>query len=195
MKEVKLLSNIFVTSDLHFGHDKEFIWKARGYNSVDEMNEIQVQKWNSIINDDDNVYALGDLMLGETSNIDFLKRLKGKIHIVLGNHDTSTRRKLYESLPNVVEIKEVGINLKYNKYHLILTHFPMMTANGEKESLKQMNLNLYGHTHQEYDFYEDLPFMYHIGVDSHDGYPVLLDVAIEMMKNKFKEQKELVECE
>ena len=35
---------IYVTSDLHFGHDREFIWKARGYNSVDEMNEDYFSK-------------------------------------------------------------------------------------------------------------------------------------------------------
>ena len=82
---------IYVTSDLHFGHDREFIWKARGYNSVDEMNEDYVRKWNITVDNDDDVYVLGDLMLGDKSNIEFIKRLKGRIHIVLGNHDTPTR--------------------------------------------------------------------------------------------------------
>ena len=39
MERRLLVSKIFVTSDLHFGHDREFIWKARGFNSVQEMNE------------------------------------------------------------------------------------------------------------------------------------------------------------
>lgn len=29
---------IYFTADLHFGHNKEFIYKKRGFNSVDEMN-------------------------------------------------------------------------------------------------------------------------------------------------------------
>ena len=33
---------IYLTSDWHFGHDREFIWKARGYSSVEEMNEDQI---------------------------------------------------------------------------------------------------------------------------------------------------------
>ena len=70
---------IYVTSDLHFGHDREFIWKARGYNSVDEMNEDYVHKWNITVDNDDDVYVLGDLMLGDKSNIEFIKRLKGRI--------------------------------------------------------------------------------------------------------------------
>ena len=55
---------VFVTSDFHFCHDKEFIWKTRGYSSVEEMNEIQIEKFNSLVQPDDTVYILGDLMLG-----------------------------------------------------------------------------------------------------------------------------------
>lgn len=52
-----------------------------------------------------------------------------------------------------------------------------------------MTLNLYGHTHQTTNFYEDRPYMYHVGVDSHNGYPVLLDDIIEQMKIKVEECK------
>ena len=181
------MNNIFVTSDMHFGHDREFIWKARGFTSIQEMNEAYVQKWNETVTAEDDIYVLGDLMLGDTSNIEYLKRLNGKIHVVLGNHDTSNREKMYRELPNVVEVAEVGIRLKYKKHHFVLTHYPMMTGNLEEESLKQMSLNLYGHTHQTSNFYNDMPFMYHVGVDSHDGVPVLLDDVIEEMYAKVKE--------
>ena len=30
---------LFFTSDWHFNHDREFVWKQRGFSSVDEMNE------------------------------------------------------------------------------------------------------------------------------------------------------------
>ena len=187
------MGNIYLTSDLHWGHDREFIWKVRGYNSVEEMNEEQVRKWNEIIAEEDDVYILGDVMLGESNNIEYLKRLKGNIHIVLGNHDTANREKMYRELPNVVEVAEVGIRLKYKKHHFVMTHYPMMTGNLEKESLKQMSLNLYGHTHQTSNFYNDMPFMYHVGVDSHNGYPVLLDDIIEEMYAKVKECKEFLD--
>ena len=173
-------------------HDREFIWKARGYNSIQEMNEDYVYKWNTTVSVEDDVYVLGDLMLGSSENIDYLARLNGKIHIVLGNHDTTTREYMYRELPNVVEIAEVGIRLRYKKYHFILTHYPMLTGNLERESLKQMTCNLYGHTHQKTNFYEDRPYMYHVGVDSHDGYPVLLDKVIEDMNAKVKECKEML---
>jgi calcineurin-like phosphoesterase family protein len=181
------MGRIFLTSDLHFGHDREFVWKVRGYDSVQAMNLMQVQKWNETVEDDDDIYVLGDLMLGSTNGIEFIKQLRGKLHIVLGNHDTATREKMYRELPNVVEVAEVGLRLKHNKHHFIMTHYPMMTGNLEKESLKQMTLNLYGHTHQLTNFFNDMPFMYHVGVDSHNGYPVLLDDVIEEMYAKVKE--------
>ena len=182
-----MADKIYFTSDLHFGHDREFIWKVRGYDSVEHMNTRQVEKWNAIVDSDDDVYVLGDVMLGDPKNIEYVRRLNGEIHIVLGNHDTLTQEQMYRELPNVVEVAEIGIRLKYKKYHFVLTHYPMLTGNLEKESLKQMSLNLYGHTHQLTNFYNDMPFMYHVGVDSHNGYPVLVDDIIEEMNKKVRE--------
>ena len=189
------MGRIFFTSDLHMGHDREFVWKVRGYDSVQAMNLAQVQKWNETIEDDDDIYVLGDLMLGDSNNIEFIKQLKGRIHIVLGNHDTANREKMYRELTNMIEVAEVGIRLQYKKHHFILTHYPMLTGNLEKEILKQMSLNLYGHTHQLSNFYNDMPFLYHVGVDSHNGYPVLLDDIIEEMYAKFEECKKFLDEE
>ena len=91
--------SIYVTSDLHFNHDKEFIWKARGYSSVEDMNEAQIIKFNEIVTDEDDVWILGDLVMGQSTDaIPLLKQLNGKIHVVLGNHDTETREKIYRDL-------------------------------------------------------------------------------------------------
>lgn len=76
-----------------------------------------------------------------------------------------------------------------------MTHFPCMTGNLEKKSLKQCTCNLFGHTHQTTNFYNDLPFMYHVGVDSHDGYPVNLDIIIEQMNAKVREYRSYLDEE
>ena len=154
-----------------------------------EMNEEYVKRWNRMVSDEDDVYVLGDLMLGDNNiGVHYLSQLNGNIHVVLGNHDTSTRQNIYVGMENIIEI-QWAIMLNYKKYHFFMTHFPCMTGNLEKESLKQMTLNLYGHTHQNSNFYEDRPYMYHVGVDSHNGYPVLLDDIIQEMKDKVDECK------
>ena len=181
------MSKIWLTSDLHLGHDRQFIWGPRNFKSIEEMNEAIVSRWNIKVAMDDDVYVLGDLMLGDNeAGINYLQKLNGKIHIVLGNHDTPTRQAIYLEMPNIVEV-EWAIMLPYRKYHFFLTHFPCMTGNLEKETLKQMTLNLYGHTHQKTNFYEDRPYMYHVGCDSHNCTPILLDDIIQEMNDKVKE--------
>ena len=116
---------IWITSDWHFNHDKEFVWKERGFNSVDEMNKKIIENYNSLVNPDDDIYVLGDLMLGPAAaGIDCIKQLKGKLHIALGNHDTETRKNLYYELPNVIEIG-YALYLKYRKHHFLLTYMKL----------------------------------------------------------------------
>lgn len=181
--------SIYLTSDLHFGHDRQFIWKARGFNSVQEMNDVLVEKWNSIITDEDDIYVLGDIMLGSVDNIDYISKLKGKIHIVLGNHDTFNRERLYSTLPNVVEIADVGIRLNYKKYHFVLTHYPMLTGNldDKNKGLKGRIINLCGHSHT-IDKYQDMDksIIYHCECDAHNCYPILIDNIIQDLQNWVK---------
>ena len=39
-------NNIWFTSDLHFCHDKEFLYKPRGFNSIEEHDTAIIQNWN-----------------------------------------------------------------------------------------------------------------------------------------------------
>lgn len=179
------------TSDAHFGHNKEFIWRVRGFNSCEEMNEAIVERWNECVDGDDEIWHLGDFMLGDISNISYIQRLKGKLHIILGNHDTDNRINLYRNLPNVVDCLWAD-RIKLCGYHFYLSHFPTITSNLEKESLKQCTLNLFGHTHQKTNFYLDYPFMYHVGMDSHDCRPVSIETIIADMEKKVRECKEFL---
>ena len=189
------MSKIWITSDWHFNHNREFIWKPRGFQSVEEMNEVIVERHNSVVAPDDEVYVLGDLCLGggewsiTQANRTLIERMNGRLHIIIGNHDTDPRVEMYGLCDNVETINYAE-KIRYNGYHFFMTHFPCLTSNLEKESLKQCTISLFGHTHQQTNFYNDIPFMYHVGMDSHNCYPVLLDDAIEDMKNKVKECKE-----
>jgi calcineurin-like phosphoesterase family protein len=184
---------IFITSDLHFNHDREFVWKVRGYESVYEMNEAIVERFNSVVQPGDDVYILGDLCLGGggpailAANKELIERLNGRLHIIRGNHDTEPRVRMYASCANVVDEIKWADMLNYKGYHFYLSHFPTLTSNLEKESLKKCTCNLFGHTHQTTNFHLDMPFMYHVGVDSHNCYPMNLDDIIEEMKAKVKE--------
>lgn len=169
---------IYLTSDLHFNHNKEFIYKPRGFDNIQDHNETIIQRINSTVTDEDDLYILGDLMLGNNeAGMECLRQLYGKKHLILGNHDSTARIQLYQESNLFTEIAYATM-IHYNGYHFYLSHFPTFTSNLEKESLKQCTINLYGHTHQQNNFYNDIPFMYHVGVDSHNCFPVSLDKVI-----------------
>lgn len=181
---------IWLTSDWHFLHDREFIWRPRGFDSVQEMNEALILRHNALVSDEDTVYVLGDLMLG--SNLDegmaLISRMKGKINIIRGNHDTDRRVAAYRELYPVYD----ALYVKHDGYQLYLSHFPTITSNLEKEHLKQCTIGLFGHTHQKTNFYYDIPYMYHVGVDSHACCPVCFEVMIKEMKAKVRECEEML---
>lgn len=178
------MGKIFVTSDLHFGHDREFVWGARGFKSIEEHDAEIIKRWNEVVTAEDDVYILGDLMLGDNAHgIHCLSQLNGKLHILTGNHCTSARQKLYHTLESMVEFCGCATTIKYQKKQLYLSHYPTITSNMEANP-HQAVFNLYGHTHQTTNFYNGQPFMYHVGVDSHNCYPVLLDDIITEIKNE-----------
>ena len=181
------MSKIFLTSDTHFGHDREFLWGPRGFTNSQEHDEAVIKNWNETVGPDDIVYHLGDLMLGDNAHgIECVKRLNGHIKLIRGNHDTDARWKLYGTLPNVELIGWADV-IKYKKYNFYLSHHPTLTSNLEKAPHLRMHLiNLYGHTHQMGKFYQDMPYMFHVGLDSNDNRPILLDDAIELMKEETK---------
>lgn len=175
------MSKIWITSDQHFSHIQPFVWQARGYQSPEHMNEEQIRKWNEVVAPEDEVWFLGDGMMNDnvTGALCFSK-LRGKIHIITGNHDGSARIEIYKQLGFDVQD---GKRLKYKKKNFILSHEPVITNNGKLKGWRD-TINIHGHTHQTQTFTEGYPLMYHAGVDSHNGYPVLLDdIIVEIEKH------------
>lgn len=180
---------IYITSDLHFFHNRDFIYKARGFETVGQMNNIIVKNWNNIVTPEDDVYILGDLMLGGTDKItdgiSYILSLQGKLHIVRGNHDTDKRWELYKTLPNVVEL-ENSIYLNYNKYHFYLSHYASITSNNDYDKpLRARLLNLCGHIHTKDKWCDfDKGYIYHCELDAHDCKPISIDTIIEDFKSR-----------
>lgn len=181
---------VWFSSDLHFGHDKDFIYRARGFNSIEEHDKAIIDNWNSVVNEFDDVYLLGDLMLGDQGyGVEQLVQLNGKIHaIIIGNHDTNNKIKLYIEELNPTYITYADI-LKDGKWRFYMSHYPTITSNYDDEKTHQHLINLFGHTHQKDKFYNNNPYMYNVGMDAHNMFPVNIDIIKEDIKKKVKENK------
>ena len=177
---------IYFTSDTHFNHDKGFIFEPRGFKNIEESNKTIIDNWNNTISSEDNVYMLGDFFLG--TDIDFvketLKTLNGKIHLIIGNHDTPAKIKIYEASDNVVEIVWTT-QIEYNGRKFYLSHYPTLTADLNSNPDKCV-FNLFGHTHSKEKFYEDRPYMYNVAVDAHDNRPVSIEEVFTDIQNEIK---------
>ena len=78
----------FYISDNHFGHKNIIKYDNRPFNSVEDMDEVMIDRWNSVVGDDDTVYILGDFSwYKEEKTLEILNRLSGRKVLIKGNHD------------------------------------------------------------------------------------------------------------
>ena len=179
---------IWVVSDWHFNHNKPFIYEARGYCSPEVMNRDLIARHNALVCPWDDVYVLGDLMLGGSEKIiegiNCIKQMNGTLHIICGNHDTGKKIRAYHELyPKIIEVENSKF-LKYEKYHFYLSHFPSICSNYDDDKpLKQKTINLCGHSHIKNPFGDlDKGLIYHCEVDAHNNSPISLDYIINDLK-------------
>lgn len=184
------MSNIWITSDFHFGHNKEFLYKPRGFNSIQEHDEALIANFNALVNPEDDVYILGDLCLNDTDHgIECLRRLHGKLHIILGNHDTANRIERYTSLPAVQEI-QYALPLHALGHHFYLSHYPALVSNYDSDKpLKARTISLCGHSHTKDPFADwDKGLIVHCEVDAHYNLPTPLYLIIDKIKQKLSSE-------
>ncbi len=186
---------IYLCSDWHFNHDREFVWGARGFSSIEEMNAEIVKRHNETVRPDDDVYVLGDCCLGGAeslaANKEIIESLNGKIHIITGNHCTNPRIEMYGTCANVVEVIKHATVLKYHKQHFYLSHYPTLTANKDEDRpLKEKAINICGHSHTKNPLEDfDKGLIYHVEMEAHNCYPVLLDDIIKDIKGELENGK------
>ena len=116
---------IWFTSDCHFNHKKilEYEAKSRPFDNTSDMNETIISNWNNKVNKEDDIYVLGDFFMGCLEDIEpILSRLKGKIHLIRGNHDQNNRIRIFKEYG--IDIQDIAY-LKYKGKFFILCHFPM----------------------------------------------------------------------
>ena len=182
----------FFTSDLHIGHAQSFIWQKRGFSSIEEHDTTILRNWNSTVSPYDNVYILGDLCMNsdEKEWNRIFKLLYGKKYFIIGNHDTDNKILKYEDDYNITNLG-YGYVYKYNKkWQFFLSHYPTFTSS-LSDTTHYPLVNLYGHTHQNTNFFnENNPYMYHVGVDSHNCFPISIEqIIIDIEKKKTECEK------
>lgn len=174
---------IYFTSDLHLCHNNESVYKQRGFESIDDMNETIIMNYCKTINDNDTVYFLGDLISHDNElALQMLSLLPGKKRLILGNHDTPRRIKLYHQSNIFEDIKYADII--FNKeYAFYLSHFPTKCTVFQSG---RYFVSLCGHEHSSDKFlnWKTMQYIYQCEVDAHNFYPVSLEQILKDIKLK-----------
>ena len=146
--------NTLFISDTHFFRNvREFdnpytektFYQSRGFETVDEMNNYIIKKWNEKVSENDTVYHLGDFSNGSLKEtIDLRDKLNGKIHLIIGNHDFNLLKykKFIDLFESVKDYDECFINNK----KVILCHYPILYYNKNNDE----GIMLYGHIHNSF---------------------------------------------
>ena len=155
-------TNVYFWSDMHLGHKCEHwetpLWKNRGFNSVEEHDEILIKRWNDNLGEESEIFHLGDIMFGtkgEERLTDVLNRLTFKtLYLFSGNHSAGYKQLLSKSseengtrylnfdnkivyfVPNYLEIMICG-------QPIVLSHFPLVSWNGQAKG----SWMIHGHCH------------------------------------------------
>lgn len=149
------------------------------------MDQALIDNWNSVIRPKDTVYHLGDVGFTDEDKLyHILKRLNGKIYLILGNHDGVIRKSnlLRSRFENISDRKELYIqDVKHprGRYEITLCHYAMRVWRNSHYGA----YHLYGHSHGSLpDDINSLSF--DVGVDSWNFIPVTIEQVHEKMKTK-----------
>ena len=134
-------NKIWVTSDTHFRHRRILIYEAaaRPFETVEQMNEELVNRWNAKVGPMDVVFHLGDF--GFTSNAQtrtILSKMNGRKFLLLGNHDR--QQKLTDEKWVSLGFERVFRNPFLLDSKFIFSHEPL-------ETIPDGKVNVYGHVH------------------------------------------------
>ena len=137
----------YYIADTHWGHKNVIRYDDRPFRTILENDNTLIENWNNVVSDDDDVYILGDYSWNNVLNgdISLLKSLKGRKHLILGNHD---RIRSKEERDCFVEVKDYK-RIKDGETIVILSHYPIAFWDMQFHD----SVHLYGHVHNSHQWH------------------------------------------
>jgi calcineurin-like phosphoesterase family protein len=155
---------IWFTADWHLDHANILVYEPeRPWKTIAKMNDGLKDKYNSIVEENDVVYFLGDMSLRGPENWAFyqrwLRKIKGEKHLILGNHD-----KLNPFL--YVDCGFTTVHTALQVEEFILVHDPAVTIVDKSKKW------LVGHIHS---LFKKQKHCLNVGIDVWNYFPVSID--------------------
>jgi calcineurin-like phosphoesterase family protein len=128
------------TSDQHFNHENIIKYCSRPFESLGAMNAAIIERWNETVRDEDTVYVVGDVFLGDAgAGAGIVRKLRGKKVLIKGNHDRSHRTMLESGFDEVWQRKSIEL---LDGRKALLCHKPL-----PESVINHVDLQVHGHRH------------------------------------------------
>jgi len=167
--------NTWFTADTHLNHNKIRKYCNRPFETVEEMDNEIIYRWNKVVKPSDIVYHLGDFCFGNAKDWEKYKSiLNGTIILIKGNHDYKHNSLIIKNIFGQLNVKDI-MEYKYGKHKsIMLCHYAMRVWNKSHYNAG----HLYGHSH---GMTPSMGKSFDIGVDCNNFTPVHLDEVIERL--------------
>lgn len=203
------MSKVFLTSDLHFGHQNIIEYSERPFASIEEMDEALIDNWNSVVNTEDTVFVLGDFAMGDRANgLQHLRRMHGTKILVNGNHDRCSPvnnnawkyqqsylrddegNTLFSAVMDHTVISLPGLGKNQRNRRVMASHYPYTGDHTERPELDRFRLRdegqwlVHGHIHNEAWLQRSEQtgtVMFNVGVDVNNFTPIEARVVHQLM--------------
>lgn len=131
--------NVYVWSDIHFGHKNIMKYAGRPYPSTGLMNECLVGNYLNVVQEYDIVIFGGDIgFMSDNATNELLRKLPGYKIQIIGNHDMERDGKLKKL--DFCE-RHLCLVVNHGDTQLLFTHYPLSTV-------PPGCVNVHGHIHQ-----------------------------------------------
>lgn len=185
----------FFVSDTHFGHERIISLCNRPFSSVEEMDEVMIERWNAVVKPTDTVIHFGDVALGKIAeSLPLVGRLNGHIKLVPGNHDrifsgekqAKRDRFMPEYLKVFDEVLPESLQMDVGGFRVVLSHFPYVgdshgaDRHADKRPKDEGLPLIHGHVHDKWKFNGR---MFNVGVDVNNFTPVSEDEVVDWLRS------------
>lgn len=134
------MSNVFITSDTHFGHENILKFKrhdgspVRSFSNIEQMDNHLIIQWNSVVSKGDLVLHLGDVSFSGQVFDNIMPQLNGTKYLIRGNHDRFSEGRYRRYFNRILGC--------YVRDNYVFTHIPI-----HPDSMARWTKNIHGHLH------------------------------------------------
>lgn len=172
------MQEMFITADLHLGHDAIRRHTNRPFMSVEQMDAALIANWNNTVPRKGTVIVVGDFAWKDHAK--YLNRLHGKKILIVGNHDKMNQA----ARSQFTEVHHILCRV-FQKKPAVFCHYPMLSWPGSTHG----SWHLCGHSHGTVTTPEHV-LRLDVGVDVFEYKPIPWFEIMRIMAQKETARKE-----